>query len=44
LLEQDEFAGNSFCGARADQASGESASQNGGAKSSNVANTHEQSS
>src|SRR5205814_1074306 len=40
-LKLDEFAGDGFRRAWADQASGESAGQNGGAKNSNVTNTHE---
>ncbi len=43
-LKLDELAGDGFGGAGADQASGKCASQNGGAKNGDVANTHEQSS
>src|SRR4029077_11335319 len=43
-LKLDEFAGDGFSGARADQASGERAGQYCGAKDGDVANTHEQSS
>jgi hypothetical protein len=44
LLKQNDFAGDSFGGTRADEASGERASQNGGAENDDIANTHEQSS
>jgi hypothetical protein len=43
-LKLDEFAGDGFGGAGADQASDKRAGENGSAENDDVANTHEQSS